>query len=353
MSMLAERVDAVIGVDTHTDTHTAVICDTRGARLAELTVPTTEAGYEQLARAVATHAPGPRIAWAIEGAGSYGAGLRQSLTESDQASQHEVVEVRAASRPRGQGKNDTTDATAIARTALNQTRHTEPRHGQVREALRLLTSTRAADVKTRTRLINQFKALVLTAPSPLRQRLRDTTTTEQVRTATRLRTAKDTDLLTRTAQQVLKATATQILALDHTISDTEQTLDTLTRTHAQPLREQFGVGPVSAAQILLAWSHPGRFPTEAAFAALAGTSPLEASSGRTVRHRLNRTGDRQLNAALHRVILTRRLHKHPATSTYITRRTSEGRTPREIERCLKRYLARHLHRLLTTMPAMP
>lgn len=349
MTMLADRVDAVIGVDTHTDTHTAVICDARGAQLAELTVPTTDTGYGQLLDAVADHAPGPRVAWIIEGTGSYGAGLTRALQDGEQ----EVIEVRAATRPRGQGKNDVTDAAAVARTALTQHASSQPRHGQVREALRLLTGARDADVRTRTRLINQFKATVLTAPTPVRDRLRGQRTPSQVATALRLRGPKDTDLVTRTCLQVLKATATQITALDAAIRTAEDTLDDLTRNHAQPLRAEYGVGPVSAAHILLAWSHPGRFPTEAAFAALAGTSPLEASSGRTVRHRLNRTGDRQLNAALHRVVLTRRGHHHPPTSAYITRRTSEGRTPREIERCLKRYLARHLHRLLTTMPPMP
>ena len=349
MTMLAERVDAVIGVDTHTDTHTAVICDARGARLAELTVPTTDTGYGQLLDALAAHAPGPRVAWAIEGTGSYGAGLTRALQEDDQ----EVLEVRAATRPRGQGKNDTTDAAAIARTALTQHSTSQPRHGQVREALRLLSGARDADVKTRTRLINQFKALVLTAPTPIRDRLRDRSTPDQVATALRLRGPKDTDLLTRTCLQVLKTTATQITALDTTIRAAEDTLDDLTRSHAPALRAEYGVGPVSATHILLAWSHPGRFRSEAAFAALAGTSPLEASSGRTVRHRLNRTGDRRLNAALHRVVLTRRRHHPPPTTTYITRRSSEGRTPREIERCLKRYLARHLHRLLTTTPPMP
>lgn len=348
MTMLAERVDAVIGVDTHTDTHTCVICDARGAVLAHTTVATTEDGYNQLQDTLLRHAPGPRLAWAVEGTGSYGAGLHRALHRDDQ----EVIEVRTATRPHGQGKNDITDATAIARTALTLTVHTEPRHGQVREALRLLNLTRDADVKTRTRLINRFKAIVLTAP-PLRDRLRGHSTTEQVRTALRLRGPKDADLTTRTCLRVLRDTASQISTLDTTIHATENELDSLTTTHAPTLRAELGIGPVTATQILLAWSHPGRFHSEAAFAALAGTSPLEASSGRTTRHRLNRTGDRHLNAALHRVILTRRRQQHPATHAYITRRTHEGRTHREIERCLKRYLARHLHRLLTTMPPMP
>jgi transposase len=350
MTMLAERVDAVIGVDTHTDTHTAVICDARGGVLAIVTVVTDEAGYGELLDAALTHAPGPRVAWAIEGTGSYGAGLTAALAEWDQ----EVIEVRAVKRVRGQAKNDTKDALSAARTALAaEAHHAEPRTGQVREALRLITLSRNANVKTRTRLINAFKAVVLTAPADIRDRLRDRSTAEQIRTASRLRRPAHADPATTACIHLLKQTAAQITTLNTLIKDAEKQLDTLTSTHAAPLRAELGVGPVSAAQLLITWSHPGRFRNEAAFAAIAGTSPLEASSGRTVRHRLNRTGDRQLNAAIHRVVLTRRAHHHPDTTAYIERRTTDGKTPKEIERFLKRYLSRRLFRLLENMPAMP
>ena len=136
------------------------------------------------------------------------------------------------------------------------------------------------------------------------------------------------------------------------INNDEKQLDHLTQEHAAPLRDIYGIGPINGAQILITFSHPGRFRSDAAFAAIAGTSPLEASSGRTTRHRLNRTGDRQLNAAIHRIVLTR-LGKHPETDAYIKRRTTEGKSTKEINRCLKRYLARRLYNLLETMPAMP
>ena len=351
MDMLADRVDAVIGVDTHTDTHTAAICDARGGVLATLTVATTTAGYAQLLDAAAETAPGPRLVWAIEGTGSYGAGLTELLLATDA----EVIEIRAARRPRGQGKNDTHDAIAIARAALAQTgmQHARPRTGAVRDALALLVTTRAADVATRTRLINRFKATVLTAPTWIRDRLRDLPTDTQVATAARLRGPRHPEIATRYCLQVLRSTAAQISALTTAIAEAEASLDELTATHAAPLRAEYGVGPVTAAQILIAWSHPGRIHSEAAFAALAGTSPLEASSGRTTRHRLNRCGDRHLNAALHRIVLTRQAHHHQRTSTYIAKRTADGKTRREIQRCLKRYLARHLYRLLETLPAMP
>lgn len=349
MTMLAERIDAVIGVDTHTDTHTAAICDARGGVLAELRVDTDEDGFGQLLDAALERAPGPRVAWAIEGAGSYGAGLAEALHEIDQ----EVIEAPTAKRPRGQGKNDVNDAVAIARTALAQTRHAQPRRGQVREALRLITLSRNADVKTRTRATNQFKAVVLTAPTAVRERLKGLTTARQLQAAGRLRGPKNADLRTRTSVATLRATAARIRALDADITTAERQLDHLTTTYAKPLREQFGVGPVNGAQILITWSHPGRFRKDSAFGAISGTSPLEASSGRTTRHRLNRGGDRQLNAALHRAMLTRRGHAHPETAAYITRRTAEGKSPREIERCLKRALARRLYRILESMPAMP
>jgi transposase len=351
MDMLAERIDAVIGVDTHTDTHTAAVCDARGGVLATVTVATTAAGYAELLEAAAAAAPGPRLAWAIEGTGSYGAGLSALLLAGDA----EVIEIRAAVRPRGQGKNDTHDAIAIARAALAQTEseHARPRTGAVRDALALLLAARAADVATRTRLINAFKATVLKAPTWIRDRLRDLPTDTQIATAARLRGPRQPDLAIHYCLQVLQRTATQITALDAAIAAAEASLDELTATHAAPLRAEYGIGPVSAAQILIAWSHPGRIHSEAAFAALAGTSPLEASSGRTTRHRLNRTGDRQLNAALHRIVLTRRARHHEHTSKYIAKRTADGKTPREIQRCLKRYLARHLYRLLNTLPAMP
>lgn len=152
---------------------------------------------------------------------------------------------------------------------------------------------------------------------------------------------------------MLRVTARQIQRLTKAVDAVDKQLDDLTKTHAAPLREQFGVGPIVAAQVIISWSHHDRFRDDAAFASLAGTAPLEASSGKTARHRLNRTGDRQLNAAFHRVMLTRRVQRHPETMAYIERRTAEGKSMREIERCLKRALTRRFYRILQAMPAMP
>jgi transposase len=350
MPMLSERIDAVIGVDTHTDTHTAAILNAGGGILAELTVATTEDGYSELLDAALVHAPGPRVAWAIEGTASYGAGLHTALL----ADGAEILEIRPARRARGRGKNDTNDAVDTARAALAETVHTAPRIGQTREALRLLTITRNLDVKNRTRLGNLLKSLILKLEDRTRDRFRGQRTPAQLAAASRLRVPAGATLDTRTRVHVLKATAAQINDLTKKIDRVEKELDQITRQHAVPLRAQFGVGPVSAAQILITFSHPGRFRSPAAFAAIAGTSPLEASSGRTTRHRLNRSGDRQLNAALHRVILTRRRQDGDTpTHDYIARRTAEGKSDKEINRLLKNYLARSLFRLLETMPAMP
>ena len=350
MTMLSDRIDAVIGVDTHTDTHTGVIVNATGGLLFELTVASTEEGYGQLLDALLSHAPGPRVAWAIEGTASYGAALSDLLL-SDGA---EVLEIPTARRARGRGKNDTNDALAIARAALSQSVHATPRTGETREALRLLTITRNLNVKTRTRLSNLFKSLILKLDDSTRDRFRGLGTPAQLAVAARLRVPANTTLDTATRLRSLKQTAAQISDLTKKITTAEKLLDQLTQEHAAPLRALFGIGPISAAQILITFSHPGRFHSPAAFAAIAGTSPLEASSGRTTRHRLNRTGDRQLNAALHRVILARRrADGDPETHTYITTRTAHGKSPKEIERMLKNYLARRLFKLLETMPAMP
>ena len=202
-------------------------------------------------------------------------------------------------------------------------------------------------------MINMFKSLILTAPDPVRDKFRGQTSTEQLKIPSQLRAPKNATEDLTTTITALQTTATAIKDLSTRITTTEKEIHRLIATHAPTLLALYGLGPLSGARILLAFSHPGRFPTDAAFAALAGTSPLEASSGRTTRYRLNRTGDRQLNAAIHRIMHTRKTHHHPETTAYITRRTAEGKTPKEIDRLLKRYLTRTLYRLLENMPPMP
>jgi transposase len=365
---LADRlragVDLVVGVDTHADTHTAAVCDPRGGVLDTVEIDTDEEGLTALLDLVldlvATRVPADvpadapvRVVWALEGTGSYGAGLREVLQGAGQ----EVIEIPRAKRERGSGKSDPKDAVAIARTALAAQHLAVPRTGTVRHALRQIATLRRANVNTRTRLTNQFKAVLVTAPVKVRDRLRAASgTPAQLKAAAALRARRDHDLATATTVAVLRQLAAQIHDLDELVKAADKQLDALTAAHAPDLRAEPGVGPVVAADLLIAFSAPDRFRNEAAFAKFTGTAPLEASSGKTARHRLNPGGDRTANAALHRVVLTRRRMHHPATVDYITRRRTDPhhpKTDKEINRCLRRTLARHLYKIMKNMPPLP
>jgi transposase len=241
-------------------------------------------------------------------------------------------------------KSDPLDAIEAAREALTQPRHAAPRASGEREALRVLVNTREGAVLARTAAINQLRALIVAAPEPLRANLRGLAFAELVTRCARLRAgARETD--TRASALALRSTARRISMLTIEARQLKQEIAQLVETNAPELLAEPGVGPISAARILIAWSHRGRFRSEAAFAMLAGASPIPASSGQTIRHRLNRGGDRQLNRALHTIALSRRATHRP-TRDYIERRLSDGKTARDINRCLKRYLARRLFRLL-------
>ncbi len=198
---------------------------------------------------------------------------------------------------------------------------------------------------SRTRAVCHLKALLVSAPEQLRKHFRNMPTDEQLSRCARLRTSPSQDTEHRATVMALRSTARRALALEAEASDLETEFERLVAKAAPELLRQPGIGPVTAAQILCSWSHPGRIGSEAAFAALAGAAPIPASSGQTVRHRLNRGGDRQLNRALHTIVLSRLAH-HGETKAYAARRRAEGRTPREIKRCLKRHLARRLFKLL-------
>jgi transposase len=338
----------VVGVDTHTDTHDAVLVDALGAVVANTRVQASPAGYARLlAWAPALLPAGQRVFWAVEGSRSYGHGLTRYL----QAAGQRVVEAATpvAATRRGGGKSDRLDATHAARTALATGRPAQPRADGAREALRMLLVTHRHDTDMRTATINLFKSLLLGA-GELRETLRRLSTARQVRTVLAL--PEDpahqpvTDLETRVRVQALRRAATTITALNKTITTTEKELRTLVEQCCPGLLDLPGVGPITAATLLTVWSHHGRVHSEAAFAALAGISPLPASSGRVQRHRLNRGGDRALNRAIHTVVTTRRRTGHTPTSDYITRRTTQGLTPKEILRCLKRYAIRQLYRYL-------
>ena len=342
---LADRVDAVIGVDTHTDTHTAAVLTPVGTVLAEITVPATDEGAGVLlawaGRQTSMRATGRR-AWALDGARCHGVGLLRVL----RAAGEDVLEAPkpVAGRRRRGGKSDALDAVHAARGVLAADHVVTPRTDGDREALRLLHVCRRHYSDTRTATINLFKSVILTADDDLRAQMRGLSTLRQVQHATTLTTSSRSgpDRLRHTQ---LAALAEQILTLDRLLKANLTEIRTLVDKLCPTLLEQPGIGPVTAAITLIAWSHHGRFRNEAAFASLAGVSPVPASSGRITRHRLNRGGDRTLNAALHTITKTRQ-RCHQPTKDYTNRRTTEGRTPAEITRCLKRYIARQIWRTL-------
>jgi transposase len=339
--MLAEQTDYVIGVDTHRDRHSAAILAATGGLVVETSESADQRGYTSLLAWARRFANGRRI-WAIEGSGSYGAGLAGFLDEQGEC----VVEIgRRVRRDRHvRAKSDPLDAIEAAREALSRPRQAAPRTSGEREALRVLVSTREGAVLARTAAINQLRALIVAAPEPLRASLRCLTFAELITRCARLRPgARGT--ATRASALALRSTARRITTLSVEARQLSREIEQLVDAIAPTLLAEPGVGPISAARVLIAWSHRGRFRSEAAFAMLAGASPIPASSGQTIRYRLNRGGDRQLNRALHTIALARRATHRP-TRDYIDRRIREGKTTRDINRCLKRYLARHLYRLL-------
>jgi transposase len=334
MSMLAELVELVIGVDTHTDTHTAALLatDTR-AVLATTTVSADEDGYADLVALAEEHG-----------------GLRRHLHELGEL----VVELDRPVRParRAGAKSDAIDAERAARDALSRTHLAQPKTGSDRAALQILLTARRAAIAAATTAQRQLRALVITAPQPVRTRFRGQTTRQMLTTATRLRvtTATRAQVHTLTTMTVLRTLARRVRALETEAAEHERAIRAIVRTWRPDLLELPGVGPINAATVLAAWSHPGRCRNDAAFAMLAGAAPIPASSGKTVRHRLNRSGNRQLNRALHNITLSR-LRYHPDTRAYAATRRTQGKTDPEIKRCLKRYIARQLYRRLESPPS--
>jgi transposase len=348
MATLADTVDVVIGVDTHKHTHTAAaVVAATGAVITQVTVPATPAGYRQLLT-LASQQPGQRV-WAIESTGGYGAGLTRFLS----ANHEQVVELDRPKRTarRHGAKSDPLDAIRAAREALGRDQLAQPRAAGHRAALSVRLAARRSAVQATTDAQRQLHALVVAAPDTLRSRLRDLTTPRLVSTCGRLRQRADTDPETAATVASLRALARRIQLLDAEIAEHTRAITAVVRAWHPELLTPTGVGPIVAAVVLCAWSHPGRCPSEAAFAMLGGAAPIPASSGQRVRVRLNRSGDRQLNQALHVVVLTR-LRYDPATRAYAQRRRAEGKTNREIRRCLVRYIARQLYRLLEAQPPL-
>jgi transposase len=334
----APQPQLTIGVDTHLDVHVAHANDQLGRPVATLQVPTTPTGYAQLlawARRL-----GQPVAWGVEGTGCYGAALARLLAADGQL----VVEVnrpdRAARRRRG--KSDPVDAQAAARAVQAGGATVLPKAGDgLVEMVRCLRVARSTAMRARTQASNALKGLLVTAPVQLREQLRHRSSAAQVAVAAGLQPGPITDPAAAT-KLALRSLARRHQALSAEVAALTSQLERLVTLAAPKLVALFGVGQDSAGALLVAaGGNPGRLPSEAAFSMLCGASPVPASSGKTVRHRLNRGGDRQANAALYRIVMVR-LRYHQPTKDYMARRLAQGKTKKEVIRCLKRYVAREV-----------
>ncbi len=344
MAMLADQYDFVIGGDPDRDTVDLAVLDTGAGRVrAHLADTADGAGYRRMLAWADEHSPGRRI-WALEGTGSFAAGLVVFLLEAGET----VVEVGALKRARG-AKSDRIDAIRAARQALSRDEQGAPRAGGLREALRMVFACREGVLVSRTKAINELKSLIVVAPEQLRAQLRGRSLTAQLGRIEELRIPAEAPIEHRLSVFTLQSIAARIRFLSAQLAELDpQLLDLIKQHPAGPtLLAEPGVGPVVAAQLLISWSHHGRVRNEAAFASLAGAAPLETSSGQRSRHRLNRGGDRALNRALHTVAVTR-MRCHPETRAYEIRRSAQGKTHRDIRRSLKRALARRLYRKIET-----
>jgi transposase len=336
MTTIARRITG--GVDTHLDVHVAAALDQRGALLGVESFAATASGYRRL------------LAWlerfgtielvGVEGTGSYGAGLTRHLHRHGIC----VVEVDRPNRQRRRrtGKSDPEDAVAAARAAQggDALGSAKTRDGNV-EAMRVLRVARSSARRSRTQAINQMRSLVSTAPEELRAELRDLSIYKILTLASAYRHTGRTDVTTVT-KVTLRTLARRAIALEEEVKEIDRILKTLVAETAPELNAIDGVGTdVASAILVAAGDNPERLKNEATFAKLCGVSPLEASSGKHVRHRLNRSGDRQANSALWHIVFTRMVND-PRTKHYIERRMKDGRTKKEAIRCLKRYVAREV-----------
>lgn len=343
MSTIAQiALTIIVGVDTHKDKHVAVILDSLGRRLGEMICPTTAPGYEALLSWVKTF--GEIEAFGIEGTGSYGAGLCRFL----QLNGYAVIEVNRPDRAarRSSGKSDPVDAEAAARAVIAGRATSVPKTTDDKvEMIRLLRVARQGAIKARSQAIITLKAVVVSVPDVLREQLRELSAAKLIDVCAKLRPGIIVDT-TAASKMSLRSIASRYRSLDDEIKELSKQLTALTASAAPTLIALKGVGPEVAGTLLqAAGDNPERITSEAAFAALCGVSPVNASSGKTVRHRLNRGGNRQANSALYVVVMTRLRHDE-STQKYMTKRMAEGKSKREVTRCLKRYIAREIYRAL-------
>jgi len=329
----------IVGVDTHKDLHVAVAITGLGAPLGTFTVPVAAAGYRQLLQWA--EAFGPVQAFGIEGTGSYGAGLSRALRSKG----YRVIEVDRPNRRlrRQRGKSDAIDAEAAARAVLSGEARTCAKSGDGDvEMIRHLKIVRDTAMKSRTQAMITLKTLIVNAPQDLREQfITITGRIALVRALAALRPGS-INSTTASAKTALRMLARRWLSLNAEIRELDDALEVLVRPKAPSLMSSPGIATGTIAEMLIVLGdNPERIRSDAALAKLCGVCPIPASSGKTTRHRLNRGGNRKANAALHRVAIVR-MRCHPATKAYIERRTGEGKSLRDIRRCLKRYIAREI-----------
>jgi transposase len=334
----------VIGVDTHKYVHVAVALDNLGARLGDVHVPANREGYARLEAWAG--ALGRVSAFGVEGTGSYGVGLASFLRRGG----HRIIEVNRGDRRsrRNNGKTDTLDAEAAARAVLSGAAHAVPKSADgTIEMIRQVKIARDTARKGRTSAIVTLKALIVTTPAELREQLGGLTDKVLIDRCASLRPGAVSSTIAA-AKHALRALARRWQCLDAEITAHDALVDELTAAHAPTLRQGFGIGADTAAEALIVFGdNPERVRSEAAFAKLCGACPVPASSGVTNRHRLSVSGHRQANAALYRAVIVR-MRFHQPTIDYVQRRTAEGRTKRDIIRCLKRFLAREIYQRVMT-----
>jgi transposase len=343
--MLAELVDAVVGVDTHRDTHEVEIALPSGAPIGTRKINNDSSGFAELLAWIGDYAPGPRVVVSIEGTRSYGVGLARAVAAAGLI----VIECEQPNGKarRGKGKSDPIDAhlAVLAALRLDADRLPAPRADGDREALRILLGARHELTVATTAQTNRLRALLLGGEDTERDLARATLTDRVLVTVARRWEPRQASREQAVRHGEIRRLAVAVRAGRDALATNRAQLQTIVDEMAPALIERRGVGAVTAAQAIVSFSHPGRCRSDAAFAALSGTSPVPASSGQTVRHRLNRGGDRALNSAIHTIALTR-IRSCPTTKEYVARRTAEGKSSREIRRCIKRYIARELYRVL-------
>jgi transposase len=347
--MAQESTRVIGGVDTHKDVHVAAVVDDRGKLLDAEEFETTTAGYTKLLAWMQSFGTLDKVG--VEGTGAYGAGLARHLATEGIT----VMEVNRPNRQmrRRRGKSDSVDAEAAARAALNDEATVVPKSkDSLVESIRVLRVAYTSARNSRTRVTLQIRDLVLAGPTQLRAVLGPLTSEARAHACARLRPRAVTEPAEAT-KYALRSLARRHQSLTTEMADLAASLDELTAQANPALRAAKGVGPdVAAILLVAAGDNPERLNTEAGFAALCGASPIEASSGKVNRHRLNRSGNRQANHALWTIAMTR-LRSDETTKAYMVRRTAEGKTRREVVRCLKRYIAREMFQLLTNPNLVP